>query len=95
MIGNLIGHRDTVCYGVEIPGVEGRAGMVAFVGKAIVKEHDLTSALFYVFFIVSIYDVKNDCLIGTELIEQKVPLFSWVSGLFKYLITNKVSILTT
>ena len=45
--------------------------MVAFVGKAIVKEHDLTSALFYVFFIVSIYDVKNDCLIGTELIEQK------------------------
>jgi hypothetical protein len=29
----LIGHRDTVCYGVEIPGVEGKAGMVAFVGK--------------------------------------------------------------
>ena len=33
VIGKLIGHRDTVCYGVEIPGVEGKAGMVAIVGK--------------------------------------------------------------
>ena len=33
VIGKLIGHRDTVCFGVEIPGVEGKAGMVAIVGK--------------------------------------------------------------
>ena len=35
VIGKLIDHRDTVCYGVEIPGVEGRAGMVAFVGESL------------------------------------------------------------
>jgi solute carrier family 27 fatty acid transporter 1/4 len=35
IIGKLIDHRDTVCYGVEIPGVEGKAGMVAIVGKYI------------------------------------------------------------
>jgi solute carrier family 27 fatty acid transporter 1/4 len=35
IIGKLIDHRDTVCYGVEIPGVEGKAGMVAIVGKNI------------------------------------------------------------
>jgi hypothetical protein len=32
VVGKLIEHRDTVCFGVEIPGVEGKAGMVAFMG---------------------------------------------------------------
>jgi len=33
VIAKMINHRDTICYGVEIPGAEGKAGMVAFVGN--------------------------------------------------------------
>lgn len=31
IVGQLINYRDAICYGVEIPGVEGKAGMVAIV----------------------------------------------------------------
>ena len=29
MIANLCNHKEAICYGVEIPGAEGKAGMVA------------------------------------------------------------------
>ena len=32
-MANLCGHKEAVCYGVEIPGIEGKAGMVAILGK--------------------------------------------------------------
>ena len=33
VIANLCGHKEAVCYGVEVPGAEGKAGMVAILGN--------------------------------------------------------------
>ena len=33
IVANLCDHREAVCYGVEIPGAEGKAGMVSIVGE--------------------------------------------------------------
>ena len=33
VVANICGHKEAVCYGVEIPGVEGKAGMVAILGN--------------------------------------------------------------
>ena len=33
VVANLCDHKEAVCYGVEIPGAEGKAGMVAILGK--------------------------------------------------------------
>ena len=32
VVANLCDHKEAVCYGVEIPGAEGKAGMVAILG---------------------------------------------------------------
>ena len=36
VVANLCDHKEAVCYGVEIPGAEGKAGMVAILGKTLV-----------------------------------------------------------
>ncbi len=33
VVAILCNHRETACYGVEIPGSEGKAGMVAIAGN--------------------------------------------------------------
>ena len=32
VVAKICDHREAVCYGVEIPGIEGKAGMVAILG---------------------------------------------------------------
>jgi hypothetical protein len=46
-VANLCGHKEAVCYGVEIPGIEGKAGMVAILGKG--------SFMYYVIPLLGIY----------------------------------------
>lgn len=37
VVAKLIDHKEAVCYGVEIPGIEGKAGMVAIHGEWEIK----------------------------------------------------------
>ena len=46
-MANLCGHKEAVCYGVEIPGIEGKAGMVAILGKG--------SSMYYVITLLGIF----------------------------------------
>ena len=41
-MANLCGHKEAVCYGVEIPGIEGKAGMVAILGQRLFMYYVIT-----------------------------------------------------
>ena len=55
-MANLCGHKEAVCYGVEIPGIEGKAGMVAILGKGSSMYYVITLlGIFYPFPVLLIY----------------------------------------
>ena len=47
VVANLCDHKEAVCYGVEIPGAEGKAGMVAILGKTLIKMSHITKNVSY------------------------------------------------